>query len=67
VLDSPDGDDACLRPNQIFAVLLPGIGIKGYAPLLTTDRQRGIVDTCGRSLLTSVAEILQAWVAIEQF
>ncbi len=53
VLDSPDGDDACLRPNQIFAVSLPGIGSKGYAPLLTTDRQRGIVDTCGRSLLTS--------------
>jgi predicted glycogen debranching enzyme len=53
VLDSPDGDDASLRPNQIFAVSLPGIGAKGYAPLLTPDRQRGVVDICGRSLLTS--------------
>jgi predicted glycogen debranching enzyme len=53
VLDSPDGDDASLRPNQIFAVSLPGIGANAYAPLLTPDRQRCIVDTCGRSLLTS--------------
>ncbi|AFY96945.1 amylo-alpha-1,6-glucosidase [Chamaesiphon minutus] len=53
VLDSPDGDDASLRPNQIFAVSLPGMGAKGYAPLLTPDRQRGVVDTCSRSLLTS--------------
>jgi predicted glycogen debranching enzyme len=53
VLDSPDGDDASLRPNQIFAVSLPGIGAKGYAPLLTPTQQRGVVDTCGRSLLTS--------------
>jgi predicted glycogen debranching enzyme len=53
VLDSPDGDDASLRPNQIFAVSLPGIGSKGYAPLLTPNQQRGVVDTCGRSLLTS--------------
>jgi predicted glycogen debranching enzyme len=53
VLDSPDGDDPSLRPNQIFAVSLPGVGAKGYAPLLTLDRQRSIVDTCGRQLLTS--------------
>jgi glycogen debranching enzyme len=53
VLDSPAGDDASLRPNQIFAVSLPGIGAKGYAPLLTSTQQRGIVDTCGRQLLTS--------------
>jgi glycogen debranching enzyme len=53
VLDSPDGDNASLRPNQIFAVSLPGIGANAYAPLLTLDRQRSIVDTCGRSLLTS--------------
>jgi glycogen debranching enzyme len=53
VLDSPDGDDASLRPNQIFAVSLPGIGSQGYAPLLTPTQQRGVVDTCGRSLLTS--------------
>ncbi len=53
VLDSPNGDDASLRPNQIFAVSLPGIGAKGYAPLLTPTQQRGVVDTCARSLLTS--------------
>jgi predicted glycogen debranching enzyme len=53
VLDSPDGDDPSLRPNQIFAVSLPGIGAKGYAPLLTPIQQRGVVDTCDRSLLTS--------------
>jgi predicted glycogen debranching enzyme len=53
VLDSPDGDDASLRPNQIFAVSLPGIGTKGYTPLLTPTQQRGVVDTCGRFLLTS--------------
>lgn len=53
VLDSPDGDDASLRPNQIFAVSLPGIGAKGYTPLLTPTQQRGVVDTCARSLLTS--------------
>ncbi len=38
ILDSPDGVDASLRPNQIFAVSLPGIGTKGYVPLLTPDR-----------------------------
>jgi predicted glycogen debranching enzyme len=53
VLDSPDGDDSSLRPNQIFAVSLPGIGMKGYAPLLTPTQQRGIVDICGQQLLTS--------------
>ncbi len=53
VLDSPAGDGASLRPNQIFAVSLPGIGTKGYTPLLTRSQQRGIVDTCGRHLLTS--------------
>jgi predicted glycogen debranching enzyme len=53
VLDSPDGDDPSLRPNQIFAVSLPGIGIKGYAPLLTPTQQRGVVDICGQQLLTS--------------
>jgi predicted glycogen debranching enzyme len=53
VLDSPDGNDPSLRPNQIFAVSLPGIGAKGYTPLLTPTQQRGVVDTCARSLLTS--------------
>ncbi|QKQ74685.1 amylo-alpha-1,6-glucosidase [Nostoc sp. TCL240-02] len=46
VLDSPDGDDAALRPNQIFAVSLP------ESPL-TLAQQKSVVEVCGRSLLTS--------------
>ncbi|MGF1934867.1 MAG: amylo-alpha-1,6-glucosidase [Nostoc sp. ChiQUE02] len=46
VLDSPDGDDAALRPNQIFAVSLP------ESPL-TPAQQRSVVEACGRMLLTS--------------
>jgi predicted glycogen debranching enzyme len=53
VLDSPDGNDASLRPNQIFAVSLFGSPTNSYTPLLTTAQQRGIVDACGRWLLTS--------------
>jgi glycogen debranching enzyme len=46
VLDTPDGDDASLRPNQIFAVSLP------ESPL-TTAQQRRVVEICGQRLLTS--------------
>jgi predicted glycogen debranching enzyme len=46
VLDSPNGDDDSLRPNQIFAVSLP------ESPL-TAAQQRSVVDVCGRMLLTS--------------
>jgi predicted glycogen debranching enzyme len=46
VLDTPDGDDLSLRPNQIFAVSLP------ESPL-TPGQQKGVVDSCSRSLLTS--------------
>ncbi len=46
VLDGPDGDDDALRPNQIFAVSLPD------SPL-SPAQQKGVVDVCGRSLLTS--------------
>ena len=46
VIDSPDGDDALLRPNQIFAVSLP------ESPL-TPAQQRSVVEACGRVLLTS--------------
>ena len=49
VLDSPgspDGNDAALRPNQIFAVSLP-------ESALTPEQQRGVVDVCARDLLTS--------------
>jgi len=45
VLDGPEGHEACLRPNQIFAVSLP------YSPL-NGQQQKAVVDTCKRSLLT---------------
>ena len=54
VLDGPDGNDDALRPNQIFAVSLPlASGQIGSSPLLSLEQQRAVVDTCGRSLLTS--------------
>ena len=46
VLDGVDGDDASLRPNQIFAVSLPD------SPL-SPPQQKDVVDVCARSLLTS--------------
>ena len=46
VVDGPQGNDASLRPNQIFAVSLP------ESPL-TPEQQRAVVDTCARYLLTS--------------
>jgi predicted glycogen debranching enzyme len=46
VIEGPDGDDAALRPNQIFAVSLP------ESPL-APEQQRGVVDACARHLLTS--------------
>jgi glycogen debranching enzyme len=46
VLDGPDGNDASLRPNQLFAVSLP------YSPL-STEHRRAVVDACAAQLLTS--------------
>ena len=46
VLDGPDGNDASLRPNQIFAVSLP------HSPL-SPQRLKAIVDVCARHLVTS--------------
>ena len=46
VLDSPDGPDASLRPNQIFAVSLT------HSPL-DAQIQARVVHVCGRELLTS--------------
>ena len=46
VIDGPTGDDATLRPNQIFAVALPN------SPL-TDERRRAVVDVCAARLLTS--------------
>jgi predicted glycogen debranching enzyme len=46
VLDGPDGDDATLRPNQIFAVSLT------HSPL-DPAAARAVVDVCARELVTS--------------
>ncbi|KAF3884125.1 MULTISPECIES: amylo-alpha-1,6-glucosidase [Nostocales] len=46
VIDSPEGSDRSLRPNQIFAVSLPD------SPL-TPEQQQKVVDVCGRALLNS--------------
>ena len=46
VLDGPDGDDARIRPNQLFAVSLP------HSPL-DPAAQQAVVRVCGRELLTS--------------
>lgn len=54
VLDGPEGNDDALRPNQIFAISLPlASGQTGLPSLLSWEQQRAVVDTCGRSLLTS--------------
>ncbi len=46
VIDTSDGDDTSLRPNQILAVSLP-------ASPLSPIQQKGVVDACARGLLTS--------------
>jgi len=47
VIDSPGaGNDASLRPNQIFSVSLP------VSPL-SSEQQKSVVDVCARQLLTS--------------
>jgi len=46
VLDGPAGDDASVRPNQIFAVSLP------HSPL-SADIQAAVVAECARELLGS--------------
>jgi len=45
VLDGPDGHDASVRPNQVFAVSLP------ESPL-DPGQCKAVVDTCARRLLT---------------
>ncbi len=46
VIDGPGGNDATLRPNQIFAVSLP------HSPL-NAAQQRAVVDVCAAELLTT--------------
>ncbi|MGF1588448.1 MAG: amylo-alpha-1,6-glucosidase [Pleurocapsa sp.] len=60
VLDTPDGNDDSLRPNQIFAVSLPAMGVgknlpleAKLAPLLNTQQQKQVVEIISRRLLTS--------------
>jgi predicted glycogen debranching enzyme len=47
VLDGPNGDDASLRPNQLFAVALP-------ASPFDNMQSRAIVDVCASRLWTSM-------------
>ena len=47
VLDGPDGDDATLRPNQLFTVSL-------HASAFDDHRARRIVDVCAARLWTSM-------------
>ena len=53
ILDGPDGSDAAIRPNQIFAISLPFAGGEAGEALLDIDQQRAVVEICGRELLTS--------------
>jgi predicted glycogen debranching enzyme len=46
VIDGPTGNDASVRPNQIFAVSLP------HSPLASAD-QATVVEVCRRHLLTA--------------
>lgn len=46
VIDGPHGDDAALRPNQLFAVSV------AHSPLDDTTA-KAVVDSCARHLLTS--------------
>ena len=46
VLDGPGGNEAAIRPNQIFAVSLPESPLPG-------QQQLAVVETCARRLLTS--------------
>jgi 4-alpha-glucanotransferase len=46
VIDGPSGDDASIRPNQIFAVSLP------HSPL-SSKAQASVVQTCKEHLLTA--------------
>jgi predicted glycogen debranching enzyme len=46
VIDGPDGNDASIRPNQIFAVSLP------HSPLAADDQAR-VVAVCRRHLMTA--------------
>ena len=46
VIDGPSGNDASLRPNQLFALSLE-------PDLLTPEAARSVIDVCAKQLLTS--------------
>lgn len=52
VIDGPNGNEASLRPNQLFAVSLPA-GDKNDPALFDAEKQKAIVNACARHLLTS--------------
>lgn len=51
VLDTPEGQDASFRPNQIFAVSLPRV--ETLPSLLPLAQQQAVVKACAKTLLTS--------------
>jgi predicted glycogen debranching enzyme len=53
VIDSPDGNDASFRPNQIFAVSLPSTKMGAELATLDKSPQKMIVDKVAQKLLTS--------------
>ncbi|MEM9163577.1 MAG: amylo-alpha-1,6-glucosidase, partial [Cyanobacteria bacterium P01_F01_bin.4] len=54
LLDGPEGNDASLRPNQIFAVSLPAMTSSALLPaLLSPDQQKQVVDGVAQQLVTS--------------
>ncbi|MCC6614099.1 MAG: glycogen debranching enzyme family protein [Anaerolineae bacterium] len=46
VIDTPEGDDGSVRPNQLFAVSLHHAALDG-------EQAKAVVDVCARKLLTS--------------
>ncbi|MBX3080526.1 MAG: glycogen debranching enzyme family protein [Anaerolineae bacterium] len=47
VIDTLDGDDLSLRPNQLIALSLPNM-------LLSEEKAKSVLDICARELVTSV-------------
>jgi predicted glycogen debranching enzyme len=53
VLDSPEGNDPSFRPNQIFAVSLPSMGLGASLTPLQLSQQKMVIDKVAQKLLTS--------------
>ena len=52
VIGGPNGSESSFRPNQLFAISLP-VGDEDEPALFDRDKQKAIVDSCARHLLTS--------------